>query len=77
MSKPKAKSPWLPGGTAPRTGEQFIGLDRGAPFGRLDKYICVAMCWDGTQFVSSFNRGLARFHPVAWMPIPPLPEGER
>lgn len=69
MSKPK--SPWQPIETAPKDGEYVpvawrhddrVVIDAGSPR-------------DGAWFDTYGNRFTVA--PKYWMPIPPLPEGER
>lgn len=80
MSKPKnAKSPWQPIGTAPNDGTHI--LVRCSVWGVMELWTVLsdpegpedAFAWfspDGwyTASTDSFTH---------WMPIPPLPEGER
>lgn len=78
MTKPKTTkpaSPWRPIKTAPMCGEPFIGLERGKDFGFTAGNVAQTMFFNGRDFVpfSGFYICL----PTHWMPIPPLPEGER
>lgn len=81
MTKPKTKpaSPWQPGSTAPKDGKPFVCLDKVDDFGLISAngYVPATVIWSGNGFIAFPFRSLAQFFPVYWMPIPPLPEGER
>lgn len=68
MSKPKAKSPWQPIETVPGDDELYFVR---AP--NVSPLVFVAY-QDKETWITWSGR---RLNPSHWMPIPPLPEGER